>query len=210
MSIARWSKDPSRGVGAVIVSPSRQIVATGFNGLPRGIEDRPERLERPVKYDLICHAEMNAIIQCARNGVTPVGSTMYTSFAPCVHCTLSIIQSGIVRVVTYAGRHGRRALAGELREERASCSPSRASSSSSSRASATRLEGMNSAAAAVSYFAMPSSRRGEAAVATLRLLAHLRRRAPDRPRTRRVAPRAAHIGEHGRDLFVAAQRRQPA
>ncbi len=101
-SIAQWSKDPSRGVGAVIVSPSRQIVATGFNGLPRGIEDRPERLERPVKYDLICHAEMNAIIQCARNAVSPLGSTIYTSFAPCVHCTLSIIQSGIIRVVTYA------------------------------------------------------------------------------------------------------------
>jgi dCMP deaminase len=105
-TIAAWSKDPSRGVGAVIVSQSRQIVATGFNGLPRGIEDRPERLERPVKYDLICHAEMNAIIQCARNGVSPVGSTIYTSFAPCVHCTLSIIQSGIVRVVTYRSGKG--------------------------------------------------------------------------------------------------------
>jgi dCMP deaminase len=104
--IARWSKDPSRGVGAVIVSPSRQIMATGFNGLPRGIEDRPERLERPVKYDLIVHAEMNAIVQCARNGVTPVGSTIYTSFSPCVHCTLSIIQSGIVRVVTYRAGKG--------------------------------------------------------------------------------------------------------
>ncbi len=104
--IARWSKDPSRGVGAVIVSPTRQIVATGFNGLPRGIEDRPERLERPVKYDLIVHAEMNAIVQCARNGVSPVGATIYTSFSPCVHCTLSIIQSGIVRVVTYRPADG--------------------------------------------------------------------------------------------------------
>ncbi|MFM7052313.1 MAG: deoxycytidylate deaminase [Planctomycetota bacterium] len=105
-TIAKWSKDPSRGVGAVIVSGSRQIMATGFNGLPRGIEDRPERLVRPVKYDLICHAEMNAIIQCARNGVSPVGATIYTSFAPCVHCTLSIIQSGIVRVVTYVTAPG--------------------------------------------------------------------------------------------------------
>ncbi|MFZ9879795.1 MAG: deoxycytidylate deaminase [Phycisphaerales bacterium] len=105
-TIAKWSKDPSRGVGAVIVSPSRQIVATGFNGLPRGIEDRPERLERPVKYDLIVHAEMNAIVQCARNGVTPVGGTIYTSFAPCVHCTLSVIQAGIVRVVTYRAAEG--------------------------------------------------------------------------------------------------------
>ncbi|MFZ9913743.1 MAG: deoxycytidylate deaminase [Phycisphaerales bacterium] len=105
-TIAKWSKDPSRGVGAVIVSPSRQIVAPGFNGLPRGIEDRPERLERPVKYDLIVHAEMNAIVQCARNGVTPVGGTIYTSFAPCVHCTLSVIQAGIVRVVTYRAAEG--------------------------------------------------------------------------------------------------------
>ncbi|MFM8818110.1 MAG: hypothetical protein ACKOHI_09640, partial [Phycisphaerales bacterium] len=83
-SIATWSKDPSRGVGAVIVSPARQVVATGFNGLPRGVEDRPERLERPVKYDLVCHAELNAIIQGARNGVSPVGATIYTSFSPCV------------------------------------------------------------------------------------------------------------------------------
>ena len=117
-TIARWSKDPSRGVGAVIVSPSRQIVATGFNGLPRGIEDRPERLERPVKYDLICHAEMNAIVQCARNGVSPMGSTIYTSFAPCVHCTLSIIQSGIVRVVTYPSGAGDEHWTDNLRKSR--------------------------------------------------------------------------------------------
>lgn len=99
-SIATWSKDPSRGVGAVIVSPLRQVLATGYNGLPRGVEDHPDRLERPMKYDLIVHAEMNAIIQCARNGVSPVGATLYSSFSPCIHCTLSIVQAGIQRVVT--------------------------------------------------------------------------------------------------------------
>jgi dCMP deaminase len=98
--IATWSKDPSRGVGAVIVSPMRQVLATGYNGLPRGFEDQPDRLERPVKYDLTVHAEMNAIIQCARNGTTPVGATIYSSFSPCIHCTLSIVQAGIARVVT--------------------------------------------------------------------------------------------------------------
>ena len=104
--IATWSKDPSRGVGAVIVSPSKQIVSTGFNGLPRGVEDRPERLERPVKYDLIVHAEMNAIIQCARNGVTPIGCAIYSSFFPCVNCALAIVQSGIETVVTYRPADG--------------------------------------------------------------------------------------------------------
>ena len=99
--IAQWSKDPSRGVGAVIVSGSRQVVATGFNGLPRGFEDKPERLQRPVKYDLVVHAELNAIVQCARNGVSPVGCTVYTSFSPCIQCTLAIVQAGVARVVTY-------------------------------------------------------------------------------------------------------------
>ena len=105
-SIATWSKDPSRGVGAVIVSPLKQVIATGYNGLPRGFADHEERLQRPVKYDLIVHAEMNAIIQCARNGVSPLGATMYSSFSPCIHCSLSIVQAGIKRVVTRAISRG--------------------------------------------------------------------------------------------------------
>ena len=104
--IATWSKDPSRGVGSVSVSPMRQVLATGYNGLPRGFEDHADRLQRPVKYDLIVHAEMNAIIQCARNGVSPVGATLYSSFSPCIHCSLSIVQAGIKRVVTRAIERG--------------------------------------------------------------------------------------------------------
>lgn len=99
--IATWSKDPSRGVGAVIVSQSKQILSTGFNGLPQGIADHPERLVRPTKYDLVCHAELNAILQCARNGVSPLGCTLYSTFSPCVQCALAVIQSGIAEVVTY-------------------------------------------------------------------------------------------------------------
>ena len=104
--IGTWSKDPSRGVGAVIVDDSKRVCATGFNGLPEGVEDRPERLERPAKYDLIVHAELNAITQCARHGVSTVGSTIYTSFFPCNTCTLAIIQSGIRRVVAWAPGDG--------------------------------------------------------------------------------------------------------
>jgi dCMP deaminase len=99
--IASWSKDPSRGVGAVIVSPARQILATGFNGLPRGLADTPDRLERPVKYEIVVHAELNAIIQCARNGISPIDCTLYSSFSPCVSCAVAIAQAGIKHVVTY-------------------------------------------------------------------------------------------------------------
>ncbi|MSR44606.1 MAG: dCMP deaminase family protein [Phycisphaerales bacterium] len=125
--IATWSKDPSRGVGAVIVSPTKQILSTGFNGLPQGIADHPERLERPTKYDLVCHAELNAILQCARNGVSPQGCTLYSTFSPCVQCALAVIQAGIAEVVTYevAGgdEHWQRslALARELFDEAGVC-----------------------------------------------------------------------------------------
>jgi dCMP deaminase len=47
------------------------------------------------------HAELNAIIQCGRHGVSATGCTMYTSFAPCVQCSLAVAQSGIARVVTW-------------------------------------------------------------------------------------------------------------
>ena len=95
--IATWSKDPSRGVGAVIVSPSKQIVSTGFNGLPRGVEDRPDRLERPVKYDLIVHAEMNAILN--KNSGDVRGARIYVTLFPCHDCTKVIIQSGVKEVI---------------------------------------------------------------------------------------------------------------
>lgn len=99
--IAGWSKDPSRGVGALIVSPDKQIVATGFNGLPRGFEDTDDRLQRPNKYDFVVHAELNALIQCARNGVSPIDCSIYSSFSPCVNCAISIVQAGIRSVYTY-------------------------------------------------------------------------------------------------------------
>ena len=99
--IATWSKDPSRGVGCVIVSPENRICSTGFNGLPSGVEDHPDRLTRPAKYDLVCHAELNAIIHCARHGVSPDGCTLYSTFFPCIQCTLAIIQAGIARVVAW-------------------------------------------------------------------------------------------------------------
>ena len=104
--IGTWSKDPSRGVGAVIVSADRRICATGYNGLPAGVEDLPERLERPAKYELICHAEINAIVQCARHGTSCAGSTIYSTFFPCNTCTLAIIQAGIRRVVSWAQAPG--------------------------------------------------------------------------------------------------------
>ena len=61
--IARWSKDPSTKIGAVIVDPNKRVVSLGYNCFPRGVEDSEERLEnREVKYKIIVHCERNALL----------------------------------------------------------------------------------------------------------------------------------------------------
>jgi dCMP deaminase len=106
------SKDPSTRVGSIIVGPDREILSAGFNGLPRGIEDTPDRLEdRDVKLSLIVHGEMNAILAAARVGTRLKGSTLYLGATddsgliwggpPCTRCTVEIIQAGITEIVSF-------------------------------------------------------------------------------------------------------------
>jgi len=108
---ARMSKDPNTRVGAVIVGPDREVVSTGFNGFPRGIADTPERLcDRDEKLRLVIHAEMNAIINAARIGVSVKGCSLYLAATddsgmiwggpPCTRCAVHVIQAGITRVVS--------------------------------------------------------------------------------------------------------------
>lgn len=93
--VATWSKDPSTQVGAVIVK-DKQVLGMGYNGFPRGVEDTRERLEdRPIKYSLVVHAELNAIL----NATSSVkGCDLYVTHFPCGECAKSIIQSGIAKV----------------------------------------------------------------------------------------------------------------
>jgi len=99
--ISTWSKDPSTQVGAVIINEKRRILATGYNGFPRGIYDKQSRLQnRERKYQLVVHAEMNLIYNATYNGVSLDGSTLYVWGLPiCSECAKGVIQVGISRVV---------------------------------------------------------------------------------------------------------------
>ena len=94
------SKDPSTKVGSIIVDKNYNTLSTGYNGLPRGVEDSAERLEnREIKYKCILHAEENAILS-GTNDRNFEGGTIYTwPLAPCSNCASKIIQVGIKRVV---------------------------------------------------------------------------------------------------------------
>ena len=99
--ISTWSKDPSTQVGAVVIGNNGEVLSQGYNGFPRGIKDTSARLKnRERKYNLVVHAEMNAIYNASLNGVSLNNATLYVYGLPiCNECAKGIIQTGIKRVV---------------------------------------------------------------------------------------------------------------
>lgn len=110
---ARRSTCMRRQVGAVIVK-DRHIIATGYNGAPRGIAhcaDRGGCLRQKLgipsgeRHELCMalHAEQNAIIQAATLGQSIEGASIYVTHQPCVICAKMIINAGIRRIVVKEG-----------------------------------------------------------------------------------------------------------
>lgn len=89
-------------VGAVLVRDNR-IIASGYNGSISKAAHCTD--EGCYVVDNHCirtiHAEINALLQCAKFGVSCAGAELYVTHFPCVHCTKAIIQSG-VKAVYYA------------------------------------------------------------------------------------------------------------
>lgn len=98
--VATKSKDRSVKVGTVIVGEGHTILATGYNGFPRGVDDKNEAYHRrPEKYNWVSHDAQNAIFNAARHGIRLLGSTAYVTCHPCVDCARAFIQAGIKEVV---------------------------------------------------------------------------------------------------------------
>jgi dCMP deaminase len=101
-----------RQVGALLVKGHR-ILATGYNGVPKGIEHcgirgcLREELGIPSgeRHELCrgIHAEQNAIVQAANQGISIEGSTLYCTNQPCILCAKMLINSGVKRIVVNAG-----------------------------------------------------------------------------------------------------------
>lgn len=104
---AMRSKDPSTQVGACIVDSENKILSVGYNGMPRCCDDdvypwgRDPGLDS--KYLYVCHAELNAILNCHYGTVK--GATVYVTLFPCNECAKAIIQAGIKRIVYYDDKY---------------------------------------------------------------------------------------------------------
>lgn len=117
---ATWAKRATclRGqFGVVFVGYGQQVLASGYNGAPRGMAhcgDRKWTRHNGREYDngeivgclmedshcvRTVHAEVNGIIQAARTGVSLLGSRIYLTGRPCQRCALAIVQVGVVEVV---------------------------------------------------------------------------------------------------------------
>ena len=97
-----------RQVGAVIVRDN-MVISTGYNGTPRGVANCNEggcarcndaTVRSGQKYDecLCVHAEENAIVQAAYQGVSTKDSILFTNLCPCLYCAKSIVNAGIKKV----------------------------------------------------------------------------------------------------------------
>jgi dCMP deaminase len=101
-----------RQVGAILVK-GKNILATGYNGVPSGISHCDsagclrEKLNVPSgeRHELCrgLHAEQNAIIQAARHGINIDGSKLYCTTMPCIICTKMLINAGITTLIYAEG-----------------------------------------------------------------------------------------------------------
>ena len=111
----RGSCDRGRS-GSVIVSPGHTIIATGYVGAPPGqphcdeaghmmktvIDSEGNQSQHCVRT---LHAEENAILQCAKDGIKIEGATIYSKMVPCYNCAMRIVRVGIKRVVALKKYH---------------------------------------------------------------------------------------------------------
>jgi len=105
--VATRATCPRRQVGALIVRDKR-ILATGYNGAPRGLShcpiggpdhDWPNGCMRAGHCIRSLHAEQNALLQAAMIGVPCEGASVYVTAQPCNMCAKMLINAGISRVI---------------------------------------------------------------------------------------------------------------
>ena len=93
-------------VGAVLVVDQR-VVATGYNGSPPGLahcddagHDLVPNAEGRENCVRTIHAEMNAIAQAAKHGISLRGATLYVNTYPCWNCAKALLAAGVATIIT--------------------------------------------------------------------------------------------------------------
>ena len=97
--VATRSTCDRKHVGAVVVK-DRMILTTGYNGSIRGLPhcDDVGHLMEDGHCVRTTHAEANALVQAARNGVRVDGAAIYVTASPCFGCFKLIANAGLMKI----------------------------------------------------------------------------------------------------------------
>ncbi len=95
------SCDKHTKLGAIILDTNGKVLIESCNTIPQGLEITDDRLERPIKYQYIEHAERNACFYAAKHGIKLEGTILLMSCnpIPCTECARAVIQSGIKMII---------------------------------------------------------------------------------------------------------------
>jgi len=89
-------------VGCAIVTESG-VVLTGYNGTPAGLDNSLEYVDNSTGELLtkpgVIHAELNAVLKAAKEGVSVNGATVYVTHSPCEHCAGMLVNAGVKSVL---------------------------------------------------------------------------------------------------------------
>ena len=102
VNLSTLSHAVRKKVGCILVTPENLQIGA-YNGQPSGwdnvCEDHFPNTDELKTKNTVIHAELNAILHAARQGVSVKGSTIYITMSPCSACSAMIAQAGIKMVV---------------------------------------------------------------------------------------------------------------
>ena len=93
------SPDAQTKVGAFLTNLDHEPISAGYNGFPRNAKDNIMPNLRPDKYKWMIHAEVNAILNAARQGVSTKDTVLYCTHRPCLNCMMMVWQAGCREIV---------------------------------------------------------------------------------------------------------------
>jgi dCMP deaminase len=94
--VSQRSHDTQTQHGCVITDKNNRILGLGYNGFPRGLDDKLLPTTRPDKYPWMIHAERNALSNCI---IRPEKGIAYVTGQCCNDCSMALWQEGVTKIV---------------------------------------------------------------------------------------------------------------
>lgn len=101
------SKDPSSKVGSAVFNPATGAIHLGYNGFPPGFPDERVHWNNrsnelgPTKYELVIHAEVNAIRKAWQAGEDTSQCILICSHVPCQNCMRDVVAASGIKTIYY-------------------------------------------------------------------------------------------------------------